>query len=166
MTTSALVFVSVGGNRIQCSTKEQEMMIKNLSIIGFIVQAMFLSGCFVVVEEETRGPSEPVPSLLDDTIVEIDAVGKLSFPSDVEQGYKRIASRQGLSAEAQVYLVEAVLRKLQFPNAREEVLLALIANPDFSRAAERVILEKIDKIAFPSSREIILKAISDRKSQP
>jgi hypothetical protein len=44
--------------------------------------------------------------------------------------------------------------------------LKLIGNPDFSRVVERVILEKIDKLAFPSSKKRILNAISDRKSKP
>jgi len=140
-------------------------MIKNVLIIGFIVQAMFLSGCFVVVEEETREPSGPVTYSPDNEIAEIDAVGKLPFDNDKEKAYKRIAARQGLSVEAQVHLVEAALGRLAFDNARESVLLTLIANPDFSRAAERTILEKLDKLAFPSSRNRILKAISDRKDQ-
>jgi hypothetical protein len=42
--------------------------------------------------------------------------------------------------------------------------LTLIENPDFSRAAERAILEKLDKLAFASSKNKILKAISDRKN--
>jgi hypothetical protein len=42
--------------------------------------------------------------------------------------------------------------------------LTLIENPDFSRAAERVILQKLDKLAFPCSKKRILKAISDRKN--
>jgi hypothetical protein len=98
-------------------------------------------------------------------MAEIDAVGKLSFDNDREQAYKRIAAREGLSAEAQVHLVEAVLSRLSFDNARESVLLTLIANPDFSSAAERMILDKLDKLAFANSRNRILKAISDRKNQ-
>ena len=42
--------------------------------------------------------------------------------------------------------------------------LTLIENPDFSSSAERAILEKLDKLAFPSSKKRILKAISDRKN--
>jgi len=101
----------------------------------------------------------------DDTIAEIEAVGKLLFDSDREQAYKRIAARQGLSAEAQVHLVEAVLGRLSFDNAKEDVLLKLIENPDFCSDAEQTILEKLDKLAFPSSKKRILKAISDRKNQ-
>ena len=40
-----------------------------------------------------------------------------------------------------------------------------IHNPNFSRAAEREILEKLSKLAFPNSKKRILKAISDRKNQ-
>jgi len=141
------------------------MMNKNLLIVGFIILATFLNGCIVVLDEETRGPDRPGTHLPDDTIAEIDAVGKLSFDSDREQGFERIAAREGISAEAQVHLVEAALGRLSFDNAKEDVLLTLIKNPDFSRAAERVILEKLDKLAFASSKNKILKAISDRKGQ-
>ena len=140
------------------------MMNKNLLIVGFFILAMFLNGCVVVFDEETREPSGPATHSPDDTIAEIDAVGKLPFDSDREQGYKRIAERPGLSPEAQVHLIEAALGRLSFDNAREKVLLTLIENPDFYRAAERTILEKLDKLAFPSSKKRILKAISDRKN--
>ncbi len=140
-------------------------MNKNLLIVVFFVPVMFLNSCVVVVDEETRDPGGPVIHSSENAIAEIDAVGKLPFDNDKEQAYKRIAARQGLSAEAQVHLVEAALSKLSFENAKESVLLTLIANPDFSRAAERTILEKLDKLAFPNSRSRILKAISDRKEQ-
>ena len=140
-------------------------MNKNLLVVGFFIPAMFLNGCIVVVDEEKRGPGRSGAHLPDDAIAEIDAVGKLPFDNDRQQAYKRIAGRAGLSDDAQVHLVEAVYSRLSFENAKEDVLLTLIANPDFSSAAERTILEKLDKLAFPSSRNRILKAISDRKNQ-
>jgi len=140
-------------------------MNKNLLVVGFFVLVMFLNGCFVIVEEETSGPGEPVVYSTDDTIAEIDAVGKLPFDNDREHAYKRIAARPGLSPEAQVHLIEAALGRLAFDNAKEEVLLTLIKNPGFSSAAERAILDKLDRLAFSSSKKKILKAISDRKNQ-
>ena len=140
-------------------------MNKNLLMVGFFILVMFLNGCIFIVDEETRGPDRPRTHLPDDeTITEIDAVGKLPFDSDRKQGYERIAAREGLSAEAQVHLVEAALGKLAFDNAKEEVLLTLIKNPDFSSEAERTILEKLDRLAFSSSKKKVLKAISDRKN--
>jgi hypothetical protein len=141
------------------------MMNKNLLTFGFFVLAMSMSGCFVIVDDQTREPDRPAPHFPDDAIAEIDAVGKLPFDNDREQAYKRVAARRGLSPESQVHLVEAVLSRLSFDNARESVLLTLIANPDFSSAAERMILDKLDKLAFANSRNRILKAISDRKNQ-
>jgi len=138
-------------------------MNRRLLVVGLFVSAICLGGCVVIVDEETRGPRPHRPD--DDTIAEIDAVGKLSFDSDRKQGYERIAAREGLSAEAQVHLVEEALGRLSFDNAKEDVLLTLIENPDFSRAAELTILEKLDKLAFASSKKKILKAISDRKNQ-
>ena len=139
------------------------MVNKSLLVVGLVASAMFLASCVVVVKEETWKPAG-LPT--DDAIAEIDAVGKLSFESDRKQAYERIAAREGLSDESQVHLVEAMLDKLTFDNAKEEVLLTLIENPDFCSDAERIILEKLDKLAFASSKKRILKAMSDRKSRP
>ncbi len=134
-------------------------MKNGLLVVGLVVSALCLGGCIVFVGEETRGHRGGS----DATIAEIDAVGKLSFDSERQEGYERIAQRQGLSPGAQVHLVEAALGKLSFDNAKEEVLLTLIDNPDFCSAAEREILESIDRLAFESSKKEVLKAISERK---
>jgi hypothetical protein len=141
-----------------------KMMNKNLMFAGLLGFTICLGGCLIVVDEEKNEPARPERSSHNDAVIaEIDAVGKLHFDRDREQGYKRIAARKGLSTRGQIHLVEAVFSRLSFENAKVDVLLTLITNPDFSRAAERTILEKIDKLAFPSSRNKILKAISDRK---
>ena len=136
-------------------------MRKSLIVVGLAVSVLCLGGCLFVVSDETHdhggGPAGA-------TIAEIDAVGKLSFDSERKAGYERIARREGLCPRAQVYLVEVALGKLSFDNAKEELLLTLIANPDFSSAAEREILESIDRLAFESSKKKLLKAISDRKT--
>lgn len=131
-----------------------------------MVLAACLSGCLVIVDDETRSPKERPggpPEPTERTIAEIDAVGKLAFDSDKRQGYKRIAGRVGISPDAQVYLVTAVFARLVFENAKEDVLLTLISNPSFSDAAEQVILEKLDRLPFENSKQKILKAISARK---
>jgi hypothetical protein len=144
-------------------------MNRNLMLTGLLGFAICLGGCLVIVNEETNEPGRPERpsrnnvSHNDGVIAEIDAVGKLTFDRDREQGYKRIAARKGLSARGQTHLVEAVFSKLSFDNAKVDVLLTLIANPDFSSAAETSILEKLDKLAFANSKKTILKAISDRK---
>ncbi|MHC4147825.1 MAG: hypothetical protein ACYSUD_24105 [Planctomycetota bacterium] len=137
-------------------------MKKSLLITGLVASMMCLAGCVVVVKEETW---KPVGLPTDTTVAEIDAVGELSFESDRKQAYGRIAAREGLSDETQVHLVEAALDRLAFDNAKEEVLLALIANPSLSGAAKHAILESLDKLAFESSRKKVLKAISDRKTR-
>ena len=134
-------------------------MKKGSLVVGLFASVLCVGGCAVFVSEETRGHRGGS----DGTIAEIDAVGKLSFDSERKKGYERIAERQRLSPEVQVHLVEAVLGKLSFDNAKEQVLLTLIENPGFSSAAEREILERIDALAFESSRKKVLKAISDRK---
>ena len=135
-------------------------MKNSLIVLGLVVSALWLGGCVFVVKEETH-EHKRVPEGA--TVAEIDAVGKLSFDSERKKGYERIAERQGLSPEVQVYLVEAVLDKLSFDNAKEDVLLTLIENPVFSSSAEMEILERIEALAFENSKNKILKAISDRK---
>ena len=131
-------------------------MKSSVIIFGLFVSASWLGGCSALAQKGTEGSA-------DATIAEIDAIGKLSFDSEREAGYKQIAERDGLSREAQIHLVEAVLGKLSFDGAKEELLLTLIANPSFSSAAEREILNSVDRLAFESSKKRILKAISDRK---
>ena len=134
-------------------------MKNSLIVVGLVVSVLCVGGCVVFVGEETRGHRGGS----DATIAEIDAIGKLSFDSERKKGYERIAVRKRLATLAQVHLVGAVLDKLAFDNAKEEVLLTLIETPDFCSAAGREILESIDALAFESSKKKILKAISDRK---
>ena len=133
-------------------------MRNGLRVVELVVLMLCLGGCGVFVGEETRGHRGDS----DAAIAEIDAVGRLSFDSERRKGYERIAARDGLGAAAQVHLVEAVLEKLPFDNAKEQVLLTLIENQDFCNAAEREILERIDRLAFESSKKKILKAIELR----
>ncbi|MEA3227427.1 MAG: hypothetical protein U9Q07_15860 [Planctomycetota bacterium] len=130
-------------------------MKKGLLVVGLFVSAVWLGGCVVFVDEKTGGSA-------DATIAEIDAVGKLSFDSERKKGYEKIAMREGLTALAQVHLVEAVLDNLTHDSVKEEVLLTLIANPSFGGAAEREILEQLDRLAFESSKKKVLKAIGLR----
>ena len=134
-------------------------MRNGLLVVELALLMLFAGGCDVFVGEETRRTRTSSGA----TIAEIDAIGKLSFDSERKEGYERIAAREGLGAAAQVHLVEAVLDKLSFDNAKEQVLLTLIENPDFRSAAERKILERIDSLAFESSKKNTLKAMSDRK---
>jgi len=134
-------------------------MRNGLLVVELVVLILCAGGCDVFVGDETRRTRAGSSA----TIAEIDAIGKLSFNSERKKGYERIAAREGLAPAAQVHLVEAVLEKLSFDSGKEEVLLTLIENPDFCSAAEREILEGIDRLAFESSKKKILSAISDRK---
>ena len=118
-----------------------------------------MQGCVVIDVEET---SSPTSISKDDTMVEIDAVGKLSFENGRHEGYKKIAEREDLSANAQAYLVEAVYKKLSFENSKEDVLLALINNPSFCSTGKRAILDDLDKLAFENTKQRILNAITER----
>jgi len=138
----------------------KDLIMKNgLIIIGFALSVLLVGGCFIFEDDEGyagRGSA-------DTTIAEIDAVGELSFGSERKDAYKRIAKREGLTPVSQVYLVEAVLGNLARDDSKQEVLLTLIKNPSFSSVAEREILNDIDQLAFESTKEEILEAISDLK---
>jgi hypothetical protein len=141
-------------------------MKKNLLALTLMVLAACLAGCIVIVDEETRGPKgrpPGPPEPTERTIAEIDAVSKLTFDSDKQQGYKRIAARAGISPDAQVHLVEATFARLVFDNSKEDLILTLIGNPSFSEAAEQAILKNLDRLPFDNTKQKILRAISARK---
>lgn len=132
-------------------------MKKSLLVVGLFLSVICLSGCNVAGGGGTGGTKR------DRTITRIDAVDKLRFERDKRQEYKKIADRDGISPDAQVYLVKTVFNKLTFENAKEEVLLELIKNPSFSIAGEEAILESLDKLVFESCKQKIIKALSQRK---
>ena len=127
-----------------------------LVLTGFVIG---LYGCIIIdVDEKSGSCSYPK----DDTIVEIDAVGKLSFENDKLEAYKRIAGREGLNANGQIHLVCAAYKKLDFENSKEDVLMTLINNPGFCSAGKRAILDGLDNLSFENTKQKILKAISER----
>lgn len=137
-------------------------MEKKFFLANLIILVVFIQGCVIVVDED-QWPQEPQQENIvsDETIIEIDAIGKLAFDNSRKDGFKRIAQRENLSSEAQVHLIRATFKKLSFENSKKEILLTLINNLNFCSAAEIEILENLDKLAFNNSKEEILKAIND-----
>jgi hypothetical protein len=133
---------------------EETTMRKSLFIFILFVLPICQCGCNVMGSGSASR---------DKTVAKIDAVDKLKFERDKRKRYKKIASRAGISPDAQVYLIKTVFKKLTFENAKEEVLLALIKNPSFSSSAEKAIMDNLDKLVFESSKQKILKALSERK---
>ena len=140
---------------------KKKLLLANLFVLIFCIQ-----GCVVVVDDD-QWPQEPSDNyhVSDKTINEIDAISKLAFDNSRRDGFKRIAQREDLSPEAQVYLVKATFKKLSFENSKKEILLTLINNPTFCSNAEIEILDNLDKLAFNNSKEEILKAIDDVRTQ-
>jgi len=132
-------------------------MKNSLLLIGLFLSVVCLGGCNVAGGGGAGGAKR------DKTITRIDAIDKLKFERDKRQAYKKIAGRDGISPDAQVYLIETVFHKLTFENAKEEVLLALIRNPSFCSAGEKAILENLDRLVFESCKLKILKALSEHK---
>lgn len=96
------------------------------------------------------------------TIAEIDAVSKLHSDSGKYEGFKAIAGRESLRAEAQVHLVKPVFSSLYSESDKEDVLMTLINNPSFSCAAKLAIVRRLDNLSSEGSKMAILKAINKR----
>jgi hypothetical protein len=139
--------------------------------LSLAVMTVAGTGCIVVHTEKderprprssraTRPLEEARPQ--DITIAEIDAVRKLSFDNDRQSAYGRIAERENLSDEAQVYLVEAVFKNLSFEKAKVDVLLTLVNNRTFSQAAKGAILDRLDGLSFEKDKSQILEAMAKR----
>jgi len=139
-------------------------MKRSLLVLGLVVAAVGMSGCIVIHTEE-EGPCKPVQVQPEDaTLREIDAVGKLAFDHDRKEGYERIARREGLRDGAQVYLVEAVFKRLAFEEMKVDVLLTLVKNPSFSAAAEAALLDRVERLSFEHDKRKVLDAINERKA--
>lgn len=139
-------------------------MKRNLLVLGLAAAVIGMSGCIVIHTEE-EGPCKPVVVQPEDAALrEIDATGKLAFDHDRKEGYERIAGREGLGDGAQVYLVEAVFKRLTFEQMKVDVLLTLVKNPSFSAAAEAALLDRVDRLDFEHNKRKILDAISERKA--
>lgn len=134
-------------------------MKKTLLLIALFMTVVCLQGCVVIDVEET---STPVNAAKDDMMMEIDAVENLSFEGGRLEAYKKIAEREGLDANTQTYLIDAVFEKLNFENSKEDVLLTLINNPSFCSAGKRAILDNLNELAFENTKQNILNAISER----
>jgi hypothetical protein len=137
-------------------------MKKKFLLAYLIILVVYTQGCVIVVDDD-QWPHEPQQNNIvsDETIIEIDAIGKLAFENSRRDGFKRIAQREDISSEAQIHLIRAAFQKLSFENSKKDILLTLIHNPNFCSAAEIEILENLDKLAFNNSKEEILKAIDD-----
>lgn len=126
-------------------------MIKTALFLTITVLILEFSGCSNV-------------DLSDPTISEIKAVRELDFQNNKKSAYLRIAIREDLSNQAQVYLVKEVFDNLAFDDSKEHVLLALIDNPSFSTDAEKAILDRMNRIKFNVTKEHLLLAIDANKT--
>ena len=143
-------------------------MRKMLMAVGLVAAAMWQAGCVTIVKEERRHERRhpPAPVVCEpgaDATAEIDAASGLAFPDDMERVYKRIAARRRLSEQSQIQLVNAAFTRLAFPDSKVAVLLAVIHNPCFSPATEKVILDNLGRLAFPDHKRAVLDAIGKRK---
>ncbi len=140
-------------------------MKKMLLAAGLLAAAMWPAGCVTIVKEERHHPP-PAPVVCEpgvDATAEIDAASSLTFPDDMERVYKRIAARRQLSEQSQIHLVNAAFTRLAFPDSKVAVLLAVIRNPCFSPATEKVILDNLGRLSFPDHKRAVLDAIGKRK---
>jgi len=89
----------------------------------------------------------------------IEAANRLGSAWDRRRVYRQLAAERGLDDESQRALVNATLDHLTSETAKEEVLLVLITNLDFSPAAEELILQRLTNFASVARRQRILAAM-------
>ena len=145
------------------SLLEGETMTRYASIILLALVAVGTTGCIVISTEKVEKCPPPVVVPSEPTIAEIDAVGKLAFDHDRCAGYLRIAAREGLSDAAQVHLIDAACRRLDFENMRMDVLLALVDNPCFGPVGEAALLERLNCLDFEHNKRKILDVVGARR---
>ena len=145
--------------------KERKMKTIVLTV-GAIFAVLISGGCLENISTGYNDLTEGwfvEDTALAATIAEIDAVGKLHSDSGKYEGFKAIAGREPLRAEAQVHLVKPVFSSLYSESDAEDVLVALIENQSFSCAAKLAILRRLDSLSSESSKMTILKAINERR---
>ncbi|MBN1818088.1 MAG: hypothetical protein JW828_12070 [Sedimentisphaerales bacterium] len=91
---------------------------------------------------------------------QIEAAQKQESLWSRRQIFLDLASRPGLSDACQQHLVNSILDNLLSESAKEEVLLLLIRNPDFSKGAQKLILQRLNNFSTPSRRQRIASAMS------
>lgn len=141
---------------------EGRSMRRSLLIAGLAVMMVWLSGCIVIDTEKTQTCRTEVVESEDVTIREIDAIGKLSLEDNRREGYVRIAQRHGLSAGAQVHLVEAVFQHLSLEDSKLNVLLALVHNSSFRSEAKAALMDRLDQLSLEDHKREILDAMSKK----
>lgn len=137
---------------------------------GLLLATLWMQGCIAVRSEKKTVPPGPVvrtpaprPAVPEDmTIREIDAVRTLSLERNRKERYMAFAGRADLEPQAQVYLVNTILKQLSLESSRLDVLKAMIANPSFSDAAKSVILDRLTVLSLESHRVEILELLSER----
>ena len=107
--------------------------------------------------EQQAAATQPPPKR--SVIAEIDGASRLASAWDRRQVYRQLAAERGVDDASQCHLVNAALDHLISETAKEEVLLVLMTNPDFSPAAEELILRRLTNFTSPARRQRLLAAM-------
>ncbi|MBN1125173.1 MAG: hypothetical protein JXA82_09200 [Sedimentisphaerales bacterium] len=117
----------------------------------------------ILPDEESipiQEPIEPIETSEQAVHAEIETAGKLESMWSRRQVYLQLASRRGLSDPCQQHLVNALLDNLLSESAKEEVLLQLIRNPDFSKGTRKLILQRLNNFNTASRKQRIASALA------
>jgi hypothetical protein len=132
-----------------------------VAALGLVMACV--GGCIIIDTEKTGVCVTRSAEPADVTNSEIDAVSKLSVEDNRREGYRRIAERKCLAADAQTHLVEAVFQHLSLEDSKVDVVMALIHNRCFNSEAKAAILQRLDSLSLEDNRREVLDAISSRK---
>jgi hypothetical protein len=102
---------------------------------------------------------------VDPVTKEIDAAARLNMDHDKSVELVKIARQAGLTPDVQVHLVDVTFDDMVYDDERMNVLTALIANREFSRAAKAKILDRIGEFTSMDAQKEVLFAL-DRRGEP
>ena len=139
-------------------------MVMPMRIPVMLISAlMLLIGCDSQLGHKRVPAYSPLPPM-NQVQQEISDVAELPYERDRRERLYAIAQRENLDSATQARLVEAALNTLSDDEDREKVLIALIENPSFSKAARDYIQRNLDVIDYPAIRFRVTQAIADRGS--
>ncbi|NLH17666.1 MAG: hypothetical protein GX455_13905 [Phycisphaerae bacterium] len=130
------------------------------TLMALSILSITFCGCIVVTKCDpckSRPCTYCPPVVINEPIIaEINAACSLISESDKFQLFAGLASRPGLSDNAQIYLVRKTSDCFISETNKFDIIQTLIHNPVFSPAAKAEILNKLNMFISESSKHAIL----------
>jgi hypothetical protein len=89
----------------------------------------------------------------------IEAATMIDYPTERLKVLHKIAERENLTPEEQLYLIDAICAPLGFGDDQSNALVALIRNPVLTEEAREHIWEMLPKTRMGSSKARVIEAL-------